>query len=136
MSTRWARGRRRELRWPGEVANVTSEDMQAYLLRMFEGTSGADREQLARIVESTPVSATMPVCDQVRVDALGRTWIRSFVGPAATRQRWLVFGRSGEPLFRLDLPVTTFVVALGSQHITVVEIEADGQQRVVVYELE
>lgn len=59
---------------------------------------------LRTAIEAAPHNETLPAFAGVLLDADGRVWIGEWVDIGADERPWTVFGRDGEPAFRVVLP--------------------------------
>lgn len=124
------------VRWPVTDPNVTEDDIRLYRARRLAGQIGEQQTRMQGILDDMPVNPTLPACDVLRVDSAGNAWVRSFVRPGAQQQEWLVFDLEGRPLFRIELPVATRIMDLGTSHVTVIEVDSLNVERVRVYGIE
>lgn len=98
------RGARLEaiVRWnPGDLS-VSREDVEAYRAGHLEryGASPLTRKRL----DAFPAKEAFPAVVEIRIDARGRIWTRSFARPGSTTTEWLGFAETGEFVCSLSVP--------------------------------
>jgi hypothetical protein len=130
------RGLIRVVRWPAPDLTVTEDDVASYRNLRLEGLPPERQRRTRAMLDGLPINPNLPACDQLRIDSDGRTWVRSFVRPGASRQQWLVFDADGRPLFSVEMPVAARIMHPGARHVTVIETDSLNVPRIRVYEFE
>ena len=94
------------VRWqPGDLA-VRKEDVETYrtaYLKDLEGRAG-DLALLRRSLDAFPPKDTFPAVTEIRSDAQGRIWVRTFDRPGSTATVWLGFAEAGAFICSLSVP--------------------------------
>lgn len=131
-----ADGLKQIVRWPSKVESVTEEDVRLYRQVRLEGLDMDRQRQARQLLDAKTVSLQLPVCDEIRMDPAGRTWVRLFARPAETQRRWLVFAEDGRPLFSVDIPPASRVVSIGEDRLVTIQADPSGGNLVRVYTLD
>jgi len=129
-------GLRQIIRWPSSVESVTEEDVRLYRQVRLENLAEEQQRQARQLLDAKTVSLQLPVCDEIRMDPSGRTWVRLFARPAETQRRWLVFAEDGRPLFSVDIPPASRVVSVGEDRLVTIQADPSGGNLVRVYTLD
>ncbi len=102
------RGERLEsiVRWePGDLS-VSAVDVEAYNAARLEGAGDDLATYIRRGLNAFPAQDVFPAVTEIRIDAQGRTWIRTFARPRSTATVWLGFAETGAFICSLSVPRT------------------------------
>lgn len=95
------------IRWqPGDLT-VRNEDVETYrtgYLKDLEGRTGDLATLLRRSLDAFPPKDTVPAVTEIRIDAQGRIWVRTFDRPGSTATVWLGFADTGAFICSLSVP--------------------------------
>ena len=90
---------------------------------------------LMSALDSAPFPATMPAYERVLVDGDGNVWVLEYSVRLDQPGRWSVFSREGEWLGNVLTPIGLRVEAIGPDWILGVWRDAEGAERVRMYDL-
>jgi hypothetical protein len=107
------------IRWSGESLEVKSADVELYWSKRMQAAPGL-HSLLRKQRDVVPVADSFPAVGQVLAGQDGSVWIREFVRPGSTVQRWLGFTSRGEPLCQLSLPATETILEFGRGYVVAV----------------
>lgn len=95
------------VRWqPGDLT-VRGEDVETYrtaYLKDLEGSPGDLVRIFRRSLDAFPPKDTFPAVTEIRIDAQGRIWVRTFERPGSTATVWLGFAETGAFICSLSVP--------------------------------
>lgn len=89
----------------------------------------------ATSLRELPYADSLPVVDQLRVDAGGYVWLRRYVLPTDPTASWIVVEEDGNVAAELALPTHLRVFDIGSDYIAGVERDSFDVQRIVIRRL-
>lgn len=147
---RWTRSEGRlaqVLRWQASVEYPTAEDMQERadrlridLRRVNPGLSGEPLEaMIQRSLERYEVYADMPLplWNELKGDALGRTWIAEFTpaGSGGGSARYFMIGPAADRLSMVEFPSRVRLLDASRERVLVVQRDEMDVEHVAVYRL-
>lgn len=105
---------------------MRNEDVETYraaYLKDLEGMTGDLPTLLRRSLDAFPPKDTFPAVTEIRIDAQGRIWVRTFDRPGSTATVWLSFADTGAFICSLSVPRDLTVFHFESS--TVVAVHRD-----------
>jgi hypothetical protein len=129
----------RVVRWEGTARPVTDE-----LLQRFEDHRTAampdpeERTRFRQWLREIEVPSTLPVFDELRVDAAGYLWVREYRVPweGDAASDWWIFDPSGEWLGSIRTPPAFEIEEIGADHIVGIRRDEMGVEYVTVLGLD
>ena len=95
------------IRWqPGDLT-VQREHVEIYraaYLKDLDDRAGDWAPILRRRLDAFPPEDTFPAVTEIRIDAQGRIWVRTFERPGSTATAWLGFADTGAFICSLSVP--------------------------------
>ena len=95
------------VRWqPGDLT-VRKEHVETYrtaYLKDLGDRAGDLASILRRRLDAFPPEDTFPAVTEIRIDAQGRIWVRTFERPGSTATEWLGFAETGAFVCSLSVP--------------------------------
>ena len=95
------------VRWqPGDLT-VQREHVETYravYLKDLDDRAGDWAPILRRRLDTFPPEDTFPAVTEIRIDAQGRIWVRTFERPGSTATAWLGFAETGAFICSLSVP--------------------------------
>lgn len=114
----------RIVRNPGERLAVSDAHRAAWIDDILATVPEAARPEGRRVLENIPTPDTLPVYNDVVVDARGYVWLQEYTslpGPglywSGSGRRWIVLSPAGELVARVETPVALDVFDIGSDYI-------------------
>ena len=123
------------IRWqPGDLT-VGREDVEtsrAAYLKDLEDRAGDLAPILRRRLDAFPPKDTFPAVTEIRVDAKGRIWVRTFERPGSSATVWLGFAETGAFICSLSVPNNLTVFHFESSAVVAVHRDEMGIEAVEI----
>lgn len=126
----------RLIRWVRAARPVTPADVERWKRERMAGMPEGLRQMTQAMVDHLPFPETMPSLSEVRVDTEGNIWAQDYQAWDTDAPRWFVFGRDGQLLGDLSMPVGFRVYQIGSDYVLGRRIDELEIEHVDVYSLE
>jgi hypothetical protein len=115
---------------------VTEADLERFIERRLQELDEGENEQEARQrLEAMPVPETMPVYEDLVVDAAGNLWVRDYQLDGDAPSEWVVFDGSGRMLGSVTTPAGLEVTEIGEDFVLGIWRDELDVQHVQLYEL-
>lgn len=110
----------RILRVTAPAERVTTELRAAFIDEHFAGSTADFRKrsiQQERLDEPSTFPDVLPAFADLKVDRVGRLWVRRYPKPNESTQEWWVFSSEAAYLGRVDLPSPLIVDDIGEDYV-------------------
>jgi hypothetical protein len=125
------------VRWSGADLRVTEDDVRLWReAELAEARTPGERTAVLRQLEDLPVADRFPALDAMRVDQVGRLWVREYRRPTwGDVQRWLLFDPDGVLACRLEVRGRLQLLDAGSDYLVASWLDDLDVEHVRVYGL-
>jgi hypothetical protein len=123
----------RKLRGPAEDLSVSESVLADYRSATLDEAGARRRSMLED--QNFPMPTGLPAYTDMRLDPDGALWLKRFVPPWQTTNRWGVISRDGAFLGHVALPESFTLTDLGTDWVLGVATDVLGVERVRMYAL-
>jgi len=91
------------------------------------------RRMISSTLEELPAPTDFPLLDQIRADADGRLWVRTFDNYDTSVATWVVVNIEGSPVALVATPRALHVLEIGRNYLIGFTRDSDGVERVQLH---